>query len=284
MKNIKMTEDGRNNLLESMNNLYEDVNNSRPKNMKNEDIISKSENSNEIQSKNTDLLASRSNNLNFLNDEEQDKNTSKNLEKNKKFSFFEQNMKYKLKINIDYSDLDKQKAEISPKMLFKKRKLEAFENINNINNSEEKTNNLNNNFNQTSSLNNFKIHMNLKNCFEKYLDFVHSSYFNSVENLAPLTMSSAPNQNLNINAESVNNTIDDSNDDFTKSVNNFRFSSLDLLMSPLRQKFVFESWSPYEVALFECCICKYNKNFDIFYRIVRIIFLIRSKLRQNQIL
>jgi hypothetical protein len=102
---------------------------------------------------------------------------------------------YKLKINIDYSDIDRQKAEISPKMLFKKRKLEAFE-IKDLN-QEEKNNNLNNNLNQTTSFNNPKINSKMKNCFEKYLDFVHSSYFNSFENMILPATNTAPNPTQN---------------------------------------------------------------------------------------
>ena len=207
------------------------------------------------------------NNFNFLNDEDQDK-TSQINEKNKKFSFFEQNMKYKLKINIDYSDIDKQKSEISPKMLFKKRKLEAYENST-INN-EDKNNNLNNNLNQSLGSNNQKINAKLKQCFERYLDFVHYSYFSSFENMINTNTNqiiSNQNQSQNVNYDPPNTVVEE-NEDTTKTMGNFRFSSLDLLINPLRQKFPFESWSPYEVALFECCICKYNKSFDMFSRIV----------------
>jgi len=56
----------------------------------------------------------------------------------------------------------------------------------------------------------------------------------------------------------------------SSSPNLFKFSSLDLLLNPLRQKYIWETWSPYEVALFECCICKFGKNFDIYPKIVNI--------------
>lgn len=215
---------------------------------------------NTIESENRNYELLSNNNLNFLNDE--DKNATP-ADKIKKFSFFEQNMKYKLKINIDYSDIDKQKSEISPKMLFKKRKLEAFE-IKDLN-LEEKQNNLNNNLNQSQGATNSRINLKIKGCFEKYLDLVHTSYFSSTEgnNSGGNPTSGAQNQNYESNSHTIEET-----DDSSKTINNFKFSSLDLLLNPLRQKFVFESWSPLEIALFECAICKYGKNFDQIDRVV----------------
>lgn len=49
----------------------------------------------------------------------------------------------------------------------------------------------------------------------------------------------------------------------------FKFSSLDLLISPLRSQIPLEKWSPYEIALFNCCICKFGKNFEIFEKIIK---------------
>ena len=46
----------------------------------------------------------------------------------KKLSFFELNLKYKNKINIDYNDIDFQKGENSPRHLFKKRRTENNDN------------------------------------------------------------------------------------------------------------------------------------------------------------
>jgi len=261
MNQIKMNEESN----DSQSNIIEESNIPKKKRISLEE--------NTVKSESQDILSviktsEFNTNLNFLNDDDLDRNSQSN-EKNKKFSFFEQNMKYKLKINVDYSDIDKQKAEISPKMLFKKRKLEAYDNSNS--NLEEKINNSNNNLNQTSGSNNQKINAKLKQCFEKYLDFVHSSYFSSFENMcinSSNQLNTILNQNQTTNYEPANNTQDE-NDELSKTVNsNFRFSSLDLLISPLRQKFPFESWSPYEVALFECCICKYYKSFDMFCRIV----------------
>ena len=130
MKHYKMTED-RNNNFESLNNFNQDLNSSKFK--KNEEFSFKETNNSDlINDKNS--VTSNKNNINFLNDEDLSNSNPISInDKNKKFSFFEQNMKYKLKINIDYSDLDRQKAEISPKMLFKKRKLEAVDNSNCLN-------------------------------------------------------------------------------------------------------------------------------------------------------
>ena len=52
------------------------------------------------------------------------------------------------------------------------------------------------------------------------------------------------------------------------SPTNFKFTSLDLLINPLRQKFPWETWSPYEIALFHCCICKFGQKFNIFEKII----------------
>jgi hypothetical protein len=129
-----------------------------------------------------------------------------------KFSF----LKHKPTLNTDYSEFDGQKGELSPRLLFRKRKSDNFEP---------------------------KIANRIKNHFENYLDLVHDSYF---------TMDKTE-------AEAE---LDD------KKVN-FKFSSLDLLINPLRQKFIFETWSPYDIALFECCVCKYGKNFDLYPKIIK---------------
>jgi hypothetical protein len=49
-------------------------------------------------------------------------------ESEKKLNFFEMNLKFRNKINIDYTDYDLQKGEHSPKFLFRKRKFENFDN------------------------------------------------------------------------------------------------------------------------------------------------------------
>lgn len=94
----------------------------------------------------------------------------------------------------------------------------------------------------------------IKSTYESYLDFVHDSYF------------SVDNTSSSIN---LNNNTEDSNNPYNQQTSTFRFSSLDLLVNPLRQKFIWETWSPYEIALFECCISKFNRNFDLYSRIIR---------------
>lgn len=72
-----------------------------------------------------------------------------------------------------------------------------------------------------------------------------------------------------------NNTFEDNlffNKEFKDEENEpkgFKFSSLDLLLNPLRKKHVFELWNPFEIALFESCVCKFNKNFDLYPKIVK---------------
>ena len=48
-----------------------------------------------------------------------------------------------------------------------------------------------------------------------------------------------------------------------KKKNRFQFSTLDLLISPLRQDIQYELWSIKEIALFESGICKFGKNFSM---------------------
>lgn len=48
-------------------------------------------------------------------------------EAEKKLNFFEMNLKFRNKINIDYTDFDFQKGEQSPKFLFRKRKFDNFD-------------------------------------------------------------------------------------------------------------------------------------------------------------
>lgn len=52
-----------------------------------------------------------------------------NNDSEKKLNFFEMNLKFRNKINIDYTDYDFQKGELSPKLLFRKRK---FENVDSL--------------------------------------------------------------------------------------------------------------------------------------------------------
>ena len=106
--------------------------------------------------------------------------------------------------------------------------------------------------------------------FDNYLDFVHDTYFSSEKDCNG-------NSTLNENKGNTNNINDADESIFefeNKKTNNFKFSSLDLLMNPLRKKYVFEMWNPYEIALFECCVCKFNKDFDLYPKIVNCSFFI----------
>jgi hypothetical protein len=143
----------------------------------------------------------------------------------RKVSFFELNLKYKNTINTNYTEYDFQKGELSPRLLFRKRKPEQ---------DSTRSNNIDNIP---------KIANRVKNQFESYLDLVHDSYF-------------ALDKNEEAEADGLPPSV-------------FKFSSLDLLINPLRQKFVFETWSPYDIALFECCVCKFGKSFDLYTRIIK---------------
>jgi hypothetical protein len=111
--------------------------------------------------------------------------------------------------------------------------------------------------------------------FDNYLDFVHESYF----------VNDAEIKN-NENIAEANSNEDNNFDAVNKKTNLFKFSSLDLLINPLRKKYVFEMWNPYEIALFECCVCKFNKNFDLYPKIViiniKIYIVILKKLDKKQ--
>ena len=165
-------------------------------------------------------------------------------------------------------------------MLFKKRKLDQFESSFNSNFQSMINNaNLNNvgsgfsNFDQVTpnpennSISNFKTNYKLKTTFDKYLDFVHNSYFSLNDN--PANGGNFPLTNYQNEKNSIKS--EENGDDNQKQSNNnsFKFSSLDVLMNPLRSKFIFEAWSPYEIALFECCICKYGKNFHKYCSVIR---------------
>ena len=56
------------------------------------------------------------------------------------------------------------------------------------------------------------------------------------------------------------------NNNSHNSDNSFKFSSLDLLNNPLRKSFPLETLSPYEIALFNCWICKFGTNFDLCFK------------------
>jgi hypothetical protein len=153
-----------------------------------------------------------------------------NLELKKSFELEE---KFLNELNINYSEFDHQKGNLSPRMLFKKRKLEEYSNSSKK--KEEKESFLNSNI---------RIANKIRNSFENLLDFVHETYFTVDIN----------NNNLNENQNYQNI--------------NFKFTSLDFLINPLRQKFPWETWSPYEIALFYCCICKFGTNFQFYENII----------------
>lgn len=92
----------------------------------------------------------------------------------------------------------------------------------------------------------------LKESFDTLMDFVHDTYF--TEN------SSETSSNDRMSIENANHVFGQTN---------FKFTSLDLLINPLRQKFTWETWSPYEIALFHCCICKFGPKFDFFNKIIK---------------
>jgi hypothetical protein len=55
----------------------------------------------------------------------------------KHLSYFELILKYKNKININYSEYDFQKGENSPRLLFKKRKSDKYDNVGNFSASKQ---------------------------------------------------------------------------------------------------------------------------------------------------
>lgn len=149
---------------------------------------------------------------------------------------FELNSDFKKRMNLNYSDFDSQKGNLSPRLLFRKRKND----YSGLNDSHIKNNHLTDNNKQ--EFKNFKIATKLKESFDNLMDFVYDTYFTT--------------DKINENNYSINNET------------GFKFTSLDLLINPLRQKFTWETWSPYEIALFHCCICKFGPKFDFFENIV----------------
>ena len=94
---------------------------------------------------------SQTNNINSISESE------------KKLNFFEMNLKFRNKINIDYTDYDFQKGEHSPKFLFRKRKFENFDSFKPTNcikeNDKQITNAIGRNGNNISEeASNFKIY------------------------------------------------------------------------------------------------------------------------------
>ena len=161
-----------------------------------------------------------------INKDEKSENESKiNLEREKKENELKE--KFMRQLNINYSEFDSQKGTTSPRLLFKKRKIDDSYLMKKKENEDNYPMNI-------------KMANKVKNSFENLLDFVHETYFMNDNNI--------PNEKENHY--------------------NFKFTSLDLLLNPLRQKFTWETWSPYEIALFYCCICKFGTNFQFYENII----------------
>ena len=130
-------------------------------------------------------------------------------------------------LNINYSEFDSQKGTTSPRLLFKKRKIDDSYLMKKKENEDNYPMNI-------------KMANKVKNSFENLLDFVHETYFMNDNNI--------PNEKENHY--------------------NFKFTSLDLLLNTLRQKFTWETWSLYEIALFFFCIFKFGTNFQFYENII----------------
>ena len=138
-------------------------------------------------------------------------------------------------LQIKFNEFDPQKSGLSPKMLFRKRK------------NEDTAIYFKKNKNGEDILgSNIKKETKIKNAFEALLDYVREVYFS------------------NDNSLNETNTFNNSHNDD----NSFKFTSLDLLINPLRKTFPWETWSPYEIALFNCCICKFGTKFDLYLNII----------------
>eukprot|EP00742_Colponemidia_sp_Colp-10_P007465 GILJ01008041.1.p1 GENE.GILJ01008041.1~~GILJ01008041.1.p1 ORF type:complete len:237 (+),score=14.99 GILJ01008041.1:29-739(+) len=61
---------------------------------------------------------------------------------------------------------------------------------------------------------------------------------------------------------------DESKNDASRNTSRFRFSTLDMLVSPVRQVHILESWTPRDIALFESGVCKYGKNFHFIQKLM----------------
>lgn len=132
-------------------------------------------------------------------------------------------------LDIKYSEFDPQKGRTSPRMLFRKRKNEDTSIF------FKKDKNNEDIFGQ-----NAKPESKLSNAFEALLDYVREIYFTN----------------------DGNETKEHGHGD------KFKFTSLDLLLNPLRKNIAWETWSPYEIALFDCCMCKFGTDFDLFLNII----------------
>ena len=164
-----------------------------------------------------------------LSNQQKYKKDSKNIpEKNKEY---EENELMKRNLEIKFSDFDPQKGGNSPRFLFKKRKNDDSS----IFFKKDKNG-------EDILITNTKKENKINYAFEAFLDYVREIYFTNDHN-------------------EINNI---NNNDNSK----FKFTSLDLLVNPLRKSFIWETWSPYEIALFNCCICKFGTNFDLYLNII----------------
>lgn len=132
-------------------------------------------------------------------------------------------------LDIKYSEFDPQKGRTSPRMLFRKRKNEDTS----IFFKKDKNN-------EDIFGPNAKPESKVSNAFEALLDYVREIYF----------------------------TTDGTETKEHGHGDKFKFTSLDLLLNPLRKNIVWETWSPYEIALFDCCMCKFGTDFDLFLNII----------------
>lgn len=196
------------------------------------------------------------NNNNNRNNDNIDPNTNNGMMASKKESisnFHDLNLKFGHKLNLNYSDFDRQKGCLSPRFLFKKRKndTDIASKPQNADVSIDKS--ILDNINPFILLD-IRTANSLKCTFDTLLDFVQDTYFTQE---AKDEGESLPESKASLNGPA------------------FRFTSLDLLINPLRQKFIWELWSPYELALFHCCICKFGTNFEFYENIVRLYYLLR---------
>lgn len=145
--------------------------------------------------------------------------------------------------------------------------------------------NLNILLNNTQSNSNNKIILNKKSNYNKittmvesYLDFVNKLYFSSDLDNCKIEM--CYNEKL-INNDLIENDLTTNKSDILNSNlsnvtvenkntsdNKFKLTSLDFLINPLRSSLPFEKWSPYEIAVFQSCICKYGRDFELIHKFI----------------
>ena len=165
----------------------------------------------------------------------QQKNKKDYNKKEEKGKVYDENEFLKGDAQFKFNEFDPTKGGLSPRMLFKKRK------------NEDTTIYFKKNKNGEDILGpTIKKETKIKNAFEALLDYVREVYFTN------------DHSSTEANATNNSHNVD----------NNFQFTSLDLLINPLRKSFPWETWSPYEIALFNCCICKFGTKFDLYLNII----------------